>query len=469
MIRQALNILLIEDDPDDAFLFMDMLSMAENGLYKFHIEHVTRLEKGLRFLDENKIDIILTDLGLPDSQGLATLDGLISKTTKLPIVVLTGHSDEELGMQAVHRGAQDYLVKNDIRKKGLARSLIHAVERKSIQKDLLRKNAELKLLYQLSSAIDHNVGIRGLSAKVLESVLTIDIFQARSKGALFLMQGEALYLMHAIGCPDDALLQNRSFRIDDCQIGIALGPEDNIVSKNIDDGSLHALKDPAGNLLWNTILPLESNNRCIGVLCLHRDEGVEVDSNLLEFFRSLGNLIGLTMENAQLFEETQRLSLKDPLTNLFNRRFMEDSLKTGIQNVRRFEDSLSIILLDVDHFKRFNDENGHLVGDKALCNLAVVMERETRENDVVARYGGEEFVIIMPRADISSAYILAERIRVAVESELGITVSSGVSTYRPDLTEEQFLEQADKALYYAKHTGRNKVQIFDDMPQTKSY
>jgi len=135
--KKRINVLLIEDDPDDAFLIKDMLSSGLYGtLCEFHVEHVDYLSKGLAMLEGNENDVVLLDLALPDSFGIETLRSIHAQQPDMPIIVLTGLSDEKIGIEAVQNGAQDYLVKGQIEGNLLKRALYYAIERKKVEEKL---------------------------------------------------------------------------------------------------------------------------------------------------------------------------------------------------------------------------------------------------------------------------------------------------------------------------------------------
>lgn len=156
----------------------------------------------------------------------------------------------------------------------------------------------------------------------------------------------------------------------------------------------------------------------------------------------------------------------DALTGLNNRRGFDEQLKKMLNDRRRTGQGFSLIMADMDHFKKINDSYGHLVGDKVLKAFSALLQGKTRESDFVARYGGEEFVIILPNTSLDNAYFVAENIRKSVEklrvkqAKTGdvigsITSSFGVATHRIDETGHELLDRCDQALYKAKHAGRN--------------
>jgi len=163
-------------------------------------------------------------------------------------------------------------------------------------------------------------------------------------------------------------------------------------------------------------------------------------------------------------KELEQMASTDTLTKLFNRHKLNDVLEKEMALSSTIASPLSIIFIDIDYFKEVNDTHGHDVGDKVLIDIANIISSTTRVGDIAARWGGEEFMVTLQATDAAHASILAEKLRVAVESfEFAIvgnlTVSLGVTEYRANENEESFLKRVDKALYEAKESGRNRVVI----------
>lgn len=177
----------------------------------------------------------------------------------------------------------------------------------------------------------------------------------------------------------------------------------------------------------------------------------------------------LEIQNLELQEVNEKLriqSVTDPLTGIFNRRFFLESTAKLISTSNRYNQPLSILLIDIDNFKRINDIYGHFAGDKVLQSIANMYKEELRDGDIFARYGGEEFIIAFPYTNDQAAKIVAERVRVKIMNHLiqvdndqvSVTVSSGISQHRPTETNIQdIIKRADVALYKAKRNGRNRV------------
>lgn len=162
------------------------------------------------------------------------------------------------------------------------------------------------------------------------------------------------------------------------------------------------------------------------------------------------------------------LNKRDPLTKAYNRRYLDERLREEFARHRRFNHPLSVLMLDIDHFKQINDRFGHLCGDAILIGFAKTISENIRNIDVLARYGGEEFCCVLPETDLESAKTVAERLRSAVQASKytfkndthSITTSIGVSTLTPEIHHyEDLLKNADIALYKAKNSGRNIVCV----------
>jgi diguanylate cyclase (GGDEF)-like protein len=168
-------------------------------------------------------------------------------------------------------------------------------------------------------------------------------------------------------------------------------------------------------------------------------------------------------------EELEELAARDALTGMFNRRWFTSRLSTEVERARRYGHALSVIMLDVDHFKQINDSLGHAAGDQVLIGIGHALTQNTRGSDEVARYGGEEFAVVMPETDREAAAGVCEKLRRIVgetawgeHEDMGpVTVSIGVAALRDGETPNDLLERADSRLYLAKARGRNRVVAAD--------
>lgn len=217
---------------------------------------------------------------------------------------------------------------------------------------------------------------------------------------------------------------------------------------------------------WVMLIPLKIGDRIFGFLQM-------AESNL-RFYESLASQFAMAYDRSLLYMQTKDLSVTDELTSLFNRRHFQDVLQMECKRATRFSRPLSVLMIDVDYFKQFNDRYGHIHGDKVLKKLAQLLVTHVREVDTVARFGGEEFVILLADTSLDHALMVAEKLRVLVQEnsfslnrdkeERSLTISLGVSTF-PFLagTEEDLINTADIALYKAKGKGRNCTVAFKEM------
>lgn len=219
-----------------------------------------------------------------------------------------------------------------------------------------------------------------------------------------------------------------------------------------------------------TIIPLGIKGKTLGVLGIASTTNRVFSEDEIDRLSNISNMASLALHNALLYEEIERLSVTDRLTDLYNHGYFQQRLREELERSVRFNHPLSILLMDIDYFKKFNDTFGHPKGDQVLKRIASILKENMRDVDIAARYGGEEFVAILPETDTDGILILAERIRRMVEAEelegnqeesvVRKTVSIGVANYPKDVSVNdpaQLIEKADQALYEAKNNGRNRV------------
>lgn len=214
-------------------------------------------------------------------------------------------------------------------------------------------------------------------------------------------------------------------------------------------------------------VPMQAQGEAIGVLYLVADADARVPLEVEKLAKSVADQMSLGLANLRLQETLRTRAMHDPLTGLFNRRHMEESLDRELRTAQRQSTSIGLMMIDVDHFKRYNDTYGHAGGDALLEQLSQLMMELFRDRDIICRYGGEEFLAIMPGADVATVSARAEQLRLAANAlrvqaagkPLGpVTISVGIAVY-PDhaSTTEGLLATADSALYEAKHRGRDCV------------
>ncbi|MBI4125016.1 MAG: diguanylate cyclase [Deltaproteobacteria bacterium] len=208
--------------------------------------------------------------------------------------------------------------------------------------------------------------------------------------------------------------------------------------------------------------PLHFKGRTFGVANFGRECPDGFFKHDMKILTLVANQIALAMANAQLYTQTRELSVTDELTGVFNRRHFNQVLQLEWKRAVRFKRELSVLMIDIDFFKKYNDTFGHPKGDEALKKMGRLLDKNLREVDTVARFGGEEFVALLPDTDKRGALAVAEKLRHLVQEQVKcITVSIGVATFPEDVKEmDDLIDHADIALYDAKDQGRNRVYVF---------
>jgi diguanylate cyclase (GGDEF)-like protein/PAS domain S-box-containing protein len=218
-------------------------------------------------------------------------------------------------------------------------------------------------------------------------------------------------------------------------------------------------------------VPLLSQGHAVGLLHFQKAGPGEIHESAISMGNTFVEQVGLSIANLRLREALRNQSIRDPLTGLFNRRYLEEMMNRETRRAVRAEHGLGVLLLDLDHFKKFNDTYGHDAGDTVLRETAAFLSKSVRTEDIVCRFGGEEFVAILPMADLKTTQARAERIRSRLREmtvvhegqSLGpITVSVGVVALpEHGTTPKELLDTADAALYRAKREGRDRVVVAD--------
>jgi diguanylate cyclase (GGDEF)-like protein len=225
----------------------------------------------------------------------------------------------------------------------------------------------------------------------------------------------------------------------------------------------------AGDESLMSCVPVHDHHDLQVIFCAPGDEAVLLEQDDVLILSAVASQLVIAVENSQLYKLTRRLSMTDELTGLYNYRYLQQRLGEEVERGRRYVHDVSLLMIDTDQFKQFNDQFGHPAGDVALAELGRVLRGAVREVDVVCRYGGEEFAVILPQTGARGAYVAAENIRDAVRehrfcndegvAECRLTVSIGFATYPQHAADrEELLREADDALYRAKHEGRDRVR-----------
>lgn len=424
------RILIITADTDDVGVLQSVLGKAKDG--PFIIECAALLADGIARLRASRIDAILVDLSLPDSQGIATFDQLFAVAPHTPIMTLSAADDEALAIEAVQRGAQGYLSKGHFGSYLVPQSLRNIIQRKAVEESFYieKERAEITL-NSISDAVigtdmDGNVDYLNVAAETITGWSRED----------------------ARGHPISEVM-----RIID---GKTRAPERNPIERVLEEDQRMTLK--AGTIMIRrdgSEATIEDSSAPI-----HDSSGQIAGAVIV--FHDVTAAQAMTMKMAHLAQH-------DFLTNLPNRVLLNDRIAQAIVLAERHNTSLAVLYLDLDNFKHVNDSLGHGIGDKLLQSVAQRLRACVRNSDTVSRQGGDEFVVLVPgNRYAEDAALTADKIIAAlaephtiVKYELHVTTSIGISIYPTDgLDAETLIKNADTAMYQAKGKGRNNYQFF---------
>ncbi|MBW8072192.1 MAG: EAL domain-containing protein [Ferrovum sp.] len=419
-----MKLLLVEDNPGDARLFNLML-LGESP--PIELVHCESLNGALMVIEESRasspFDAILLDLSLPDSQGVETFHRIHEVAPDVPIVILTALNDKTVASRLASLGAQDYLVKGFVEADLMIRSLHYAIERKKTE-----------------------VGLKMVS-KVFECML---------EGII--MVDSALLITHV----NQAFTNIMGYQADEV-IG---RPVQTLMSDR---------QENALTTLWNVLTTQGSwqgevwQRRKSGEIFPSHMNASEVSRSKRESSRFV--IVFSDISDIKLSEERLHyLAHHDPLTGLPNRLFLNDRLEQAILHGKRQKTGVTVMFIDIDHFKQINDSMGHAAGDLLLRTTAERLVTAIRETDTVARLGGDEFSIILTDINRSTDLeAIAKKILDTVSQpvslqELGkvqLSVSIGIASHHAELSADELLENADTAMYVAKKSGRNQFRFFN--------
>ncbi len=230
-------------------------------------------------------------------------------------------------------------------------------------------------------------------------------------------------------------------------------------------------KEFLGEFSSFALLPLMSDQKFIGLLLLAKYAASAYVQDDLRLLLIISTQAGLAIQNRRLYEQAYYSAITDGLTGIYNHKYFREQLEFQLEKAKEYGFKISLIMIDIDHFKKFNDSYGHQIGDKVLTEVSRVIQDCVNPDSLVARYGGEEFAIILPDASTDTAVIVGEKIRVEIENHivktneypnLKVTVSLGIATF-PDHIKNmrrmvvELIDIADDSLYTAKNAGRNRV------------
>jgi len=333
-----------------------------------------------------------------------------------------------------------------------------------IKKELERKKQELGILLETSVALSGTLKLEE-TFQIIENMLqklidaqTIIIFIVKE------IEGEEQFSVEWVRGPySEYLLTFKHFSLnpEESLLGFVAKKKESIL---ITDTEIQREPKPLIKYERSEMAaPLLQKDELIGILYMGDSAPHSFNKEDLDLLTTIANQSAIAITNARLYEETHNMAITDGLTKLYTHRYFQERLAEEIKKARYYNSNVSLIMIDTDHFKEYNDTYGHPEGDQLLKEICEILKSYVRQKDVVCRYGGDEFAIILIEADGQTAFNTAERIRQAIQlrlnqREVKITASIGVASFPKDASsKEELIKRVDSALYEAKNKGRNRV------------
>lgn len=489
----ASRILVADDDP--AVLESVTWLLQENGY------DVIPVDGGAACLEQLALrapDLLLLDILMPDMDGCRLLERIKAdeRWADIPVLMLSAQPPEEASVRSLGLGAADFIRKPYRPKELLARvqaQLRMGAVLRSTRAALQRSEAALQ-------RAQHDADSRRTLVDILHEV-TGDLSVAELFHLLVRRAARALEVPHCavmvarpgaaevtvVAAYEHPGLQARPVPLDWFpEVRQALEEGEPVLVEETATHPLYGAARPVLGIDGESLtvrsamaLPFTIDRAQYGVFLVRRTPGQPGFGPAdLEFAQAVITAAVAVIQRAQVVETTmadnarlEQLAQTDPLTQLLNRRALTERISAEMERALRYDATLALLMIDLDHFKRVNDTHGHLVGDDVLRDMGELLRSMIRTNDIVARYGGEEFLVLLPETDDAGAEGFAERIRQTVEAApfardamvepLRMTCSVGVALFPAARVEtaEDLLARADSALYRAKADGRNRVRL----------
>jgi two-component system cell cycle response regulator len=486
--------ILVADD-DTSVLESVTWLLEENG---YDVVPVTGGDACIAELARQAPDLLLLDIVMPDADGCLLLERIKSEERwrDLPVLMLSALPPEEASVRSLGLGAADFIRKPYRPKELLARvqaqlrmgAVLRATRQALVRTEeaLARAQADADSRRKLVDILHEVTG--DLSVPELFHLLVRRA--ARALGVshcsvILARPGEPTALV--VAAYENPSLQQLIVQLDRYpEVKAALDTGQPVL---VEDLATHPLYEGV-RVVWGVegievpirsviALPFSVERGQHGVFLLRRTRDQDpLGVQDLDFAQAVITAAVAVIQRAQMVESTmadnarlEQLAQTDPLTQLLNRRALTERITAEMERALRYDASLALLLLDLDHFKAVNDTYGHLVGDDVLRDVAALLTRTLRASDLAARYGGEEFLVLLPETDEAGAEAFAERIREAIEAfpfgarsgqpPLRLTASVGVAAFPAARIEsvEDLVARADAALYRAKADGRNRVRL----------
>ncbi|AIE73187.1 Sensory transduction protein kinase [Synechocystis sp. PCC 6714] len=478
MRQRRLHILLIEDQQSQVELLKVLLESQSFLVARLQVSQT--LSQGIDRLQRGVFDVVLLDLFLPDGQGIEALVSIQKFAPHIPIIVLTAVTDLNMGLIALQKGAEDYLVKEHLKESQIAKAILYALERKKAKRELQVQIERERLMARIVEEIRQSLD--------LSMILQTTVDEVRK----FLQADQvAIYHCHSptmgrilVAAPSSSLPVNGDRRHSSQRGPDSNGePTEPIPARTI---------APLNQLSPSTITPAKAKNGVLTVPIWQKKPNqddrlwgqiiVRVEEKKrqwlpweVEFLHHLSSQVAIAIQQSELFTQVHYLANMDGLTGIANRRYLDYFLEQQWQKLAKHHQYFSLILCDIDFFKQYNDTYGHLEGDECLKKVANLLKKVMRRGtDLAARYGGEEFALVLPQTNGEGCQNVAIHLQSVfkraqiphhssiIEPYLTLSIGSATMVPSPNLSPKELIDRADQALFKAKKAGRNRHVSYHD-------
>ena len=453
------RILVVDDDSLSRVLCVDMFLGAN-----YYVKDAPSGPVALELIETEEFDIVITDLVMPDMDGLELMANIKQRGALIDIIVATGHASMESAISALKKGAFDYITK-PVNEDELLLIVANCMEKKRLLEENHDMRESLKL-FEVSRTLNSTIDIEKLYNIALDALLQLVPSEA---GMVAFYTGEMKDLrVKATRHLDDAFAEEVTALFKN-NLEKTLRGHNNIFVVSAEE-----LGDREGTALngYNSVMvvPLIVGSTSIGfILTLSNVDKNDYSVGDVKNADFIAAHASQAFDHAQKYVEAKEMAFVDPLTNLYNSKYLDTALDKELKRADRLMMPVTVLFIDIDNFKTINDTNDHLVGSKMLVQVGEILLKCVREVDTAVRYGGDEYVIILIDADAETGFRVAERIRQSIEEhlflvddglDLKITASLGVATYPLHTRKRcELLKMADRAMYTAKDMSRNLVYL----------
>lgn len=478
------HILIAEDENDIMEFLIDLLEED------FRITSVPDVPAGLQKIQEQEFDIIITDLRMPGGSGLDILAKAKQKSKDTEVIIITGYGTLETVTEAMKLGISSYLLKPFSTQEFFGQVIRASSSRKIAQRSMqiidvipeehkeLREYARLlkhmqDYLLNISTTIDHEEIILLLLKEVSE--------KAKIEDTYLIIKNENILSLYTYGLDSDLPEEESKKIIEKASEIWKEQPhfeKEKFVYPTVIPSKNHLLSIDSSLMEikfdFTISIPIMLRGQVYGVIFFSLESFHELSASNSQYFHLISKMSSQALDNAFFHLKTKKMAHQDGLTGLHNHQSFQRLLTENMNKSKKAKSELSLILMDIDNFKKINDTYGHQVGDDVLKEIGKILIDDTRKGDEPARYGGEEFAVVLPSTPIDQGVLVSERIREHVEkasfkdkdnNTFKVTISLGISsfTHAEDKSEKTLINESDQALYKAKHSGKNQTIVFKDI------